>query len=1771
MPRSALALTLALVCSAAAARAATITVGPGCSLGQAILAANSDAAVGACAAGSGTDTIQIGPGVIDFDGPWSLVTESLTALPVITSNLDLVGAGATITVLRRDPTAPEFRFLKIGGFVGVTVRDIGFDGGDVMSVQGAGGAIEIDWNYGGGSTLTLERCAFTNNAAYSGGAIYARLQDALIVRDSTFTGNTGSAGAIGFQESGAFVIQRSTFDGNTSINGTAAFYGGASAVTIEDTDWNDNVGSGGASALFVSATVSLSISGNRFVGNTGGVAVWLGASATGTYEIVDSTFEANVNTANVAGLLAVTANPLAIRGCTFVDNEGFYQGGAAFIGNTSLEHTTRVEDTTFRGNTSLQGGAAYITGGGLTEIDGCTFDHNRATTIPGYGYGRGGALVIGGPTVITSSVFNGNGDEVYQTWIEVSDASAKESGDAGAFTLSTYTNGGAIAADTVAWSVSQSCFVGNGATAVVGPGTSDARNNWWGAASGPGGGGPGAGDTIASDVKHLPFLGAAPAACVGLVRDLDPILVEASFATAAGYATPGADLAAPTMPFVVDPTVGALVIPIVPVNDALVEGPEVARVDLASSLVDPVAYVLYPGPISAELVIEDDGTGCGESCDDAVACTIDVCDSGTLSCTHTPDHAACDDGKACTIDTCTLAGCTHTPSDALCDDDNPCTSDACTVGGTCAHTDVDGDCADADPCTTGTICVDGQCAGGTIIPGCETRKIDLGAPFGEVLLPVPTGDLCFSGSKIVPNCQPLGECQIDVNACFHPNQTWVDVVIAAGLDLWGRVPFRGLWRSGGFCVVADLPDLGAGGPITTTDGTLWACWDGAGKGTLMARATAWSAVAGVTGTSLAGTLEVSVTPDETVRVEGCLTGDVASTDLLAGLPGTLSTSATLTLCLDGGAVVHLREWRPFRDDPSVLVTDVEATFFLDALGRWQLRIDQPLDPIINLCRFILKAGRVIAERVDAERWVVTRRGVASFDFAGQHVETEVTGTVSDEQATLELTSAADLDLFLKIGDPDSDAGGIHVRAPKRLQQSLLLQLDAPELRSLRLACDVATTTVDVYGTTTLPLCDQTITSTVTVHGELGRAGFTMTGSASVSGAWRFPAPLLLPGLPPLPGPLCLGLASEADPTWTVCGAPPADGLWLHTTTTVPLFATSAAVELRVGLAPPETATAYARLAEPLALVAPDDHVPGVTSLTIGAGEVALDVAACGSGESALALQAEATLVTTRGNPVTAALSARATPTRVALELHTKGRWIEPFGLPGLALEQGSDLAFVQSRAEPSHFKLGFDGLAYLLWSGDWPPESPSTPGGEVCNDLPAADEDRDGFVNCLDQDCQNHLFCRSGRGDGQILGLGAALYYDHALRTSAPGPVSLPAISLRFDAGRLIESRVGLDVPSLVGVLEDTAVLDADPTLGFPDERGPAGRLTPLERAIVEGVTAALREGPGDLLFRLSQAGGAGAQQGLVERLRELVREMIDRWIVTSGRLDAVAAQIVRSLALGATSPSGPGLCDVVPLACDDRYLGTSFFRPSAISLSASTRDATFDGNTFSAGMHVIVRDEVSGGTIERHGSFGPTGLTLASYALATQDDGAELLNIPNSDELSYLRIGLGGDPYDRHATFPGDLDHGITIGPAAALAITSQGTVEGTVSRASWTDGVGDAVLASRSGGGKGWGVTLGQSDGTGFARVIMYVFRGGGLNLPTVTRTLSPVVPAGRPTHVAVTWETMTLDGEDVLDVAIYVDGRRQPLDPLYEHPPVPPDVPGAPLRVGAGLGTL
>jgi subtilisin family serine protease len=59
--------------------------------------------------------------------------------------------------------------------------------------------------------------------------------------------------------------------------------------------------------------------------------------------------------------------------------------------------------------------------------------------------------------------------------------------------------------------------------------------------------------------------------------------------------------------------------------------------------------------------------------------------------------AQCDDANACTVDTCVSGTCVHTPIN--CNDSNACTTDSCS-GGVCSHTAIT--CNDGVSCTTDT-------------------------------------------------------------------------------------------------------------------------------------------------------------------------------------------------------------------------------------------------------------------------------------------------------------------------------------------------------------------------------------------------------------------------------------------------------------------------------------------------------------------------------------------------------------------------------------------------------------------------------------------------------------------------------------------------------------------------------------------------------------------------------------------------------------------------------------------------------------------------------------------------------------------------------------------------------------------------------------------------------------------------------------------------------------------------------------------------------------
>ena len=67
-------------------------------------------------------------------------------------------------------------------------------------------------------------------------------------------------------------------------------------------------------------------------------------------------------------------------------------------------------------------------------------------------------------------------------------------------------------------------------------------------------------------------------------------------------------------------------------------------------------------------------------CDDANACTVDTCVSGT--CVHTPIN--CNDSNACTTDSCSGGVCSHTA--ITCNDGVSCTTDSCNPATGCAYT-----------------------------------------------------------------------------------------------------------------------------------------------------------------------------------------------------------------------------------------------------------------------------------------------------------------------------------------------------------------------------------------------------------------------------------------------------------------------------------------------------------------------------------------------------------------------------------------------------------------------------------------------------------------------------------------------------------------------------------------------------------------------------------------------------------------------------------------------------------------------------------------------------------------------------------------------------------------------------------------------------------------------------------------------------------------------------------------------------------------------------
>src|SRR5450755_3586032 len=140
-------------------------------------------------------------------------TEGGTGLPVITGNVTIQGAGATIT--RSSATGvPAFRLFDVANGGSLTLNSLTLSNGLANNGQQGGGAI---FNHG---TLTVTAGTFTNNSSpaatgTSGGAIDST--GTLSVNASTFSANSGQEGG-GIMNQSTATITNSTFAGNNATD-----------------------------------------------------------------------------------------------------------------------------------------------------------------------------------------------------------------------------------------------------------------------------------------------------------------------------------------------------------------------------------------------------------------------------------------------------------------------------------------------------------------------------------------------------------------------------------------------------------------------------------------------------------------------------------------------------------------------------------------------------------------------------------------------------------------------------------------------------------------------------------------------------------------------------------------------------------------------------------------------------------------------------------------------------------------------------------------------------------------------------------------------------------------------------------------------------------------------------------------------------------------------------------------------------------------------------------------------------------------------------------------------------------------------------------------------------------------------------------------------------------------------------------------------------------------------------------------------------------------
>lgn len=212
-----------------------------CSLREALRAANTNTAVDACPAGSGTDVISIPAGTYVLTLAGSNEDAGLTGDLDINSSLRIAGAGPGETVLDGNASDRVFHItgpyaVKIAsmtirnGFISGAYGGAGiFNGGGNLQVSNVVFSENHSFYTGGGldniGTASLQDVTFANNTATFGGGAYNGL--GMDIVGAVFYGNTSTTTGGGLDNGGDATLTNVTFSDNVSPEGGGVFSDGS--------------------------------------------------------------------------------------------------------------------------------------------------------------------------------------------------------------------------------------------------------------------------------------------------------------------------------------------------------------------------------------------------------------------------------------------------------------------------------------------------------------------------------------------------------------------------------------------------------------------------------------------------------------------------------------------------------------------------------------------------------------------------------------------------------------------------------------------------------------------------------------------------------------------------------------------------------------------------------------------------------------------------------------------------------------------------------------------------------------------------------------------------------------------------------------------------------------------------------------------------------------------------------------------------------------------------------------------------------------------------------------------------------------------------------------------------------------------------------------------------------------------------------------------------------------------------------------------------------